>query len=235
MQYPWHFRVASPLLFAAALLTAGVPLSSAQSQEPKPATGTERATPVPLATPLAQTGFSGDRWLGPNFEVAITWDPAIWSVGSEQIDAGYEGVSLSSAESTVYIEAFQDASGDAKACLETATDDIASRDGVSDVTPIPDRRVPQATGAPHQLIGFVLTSSDDEPYRGLEYVECLALPSAHGMLQITWQTPASAYQDELPAVSDLLSGLELPPGTLPIPVPDLPEMPPDLEPNSVAT
>lgn len=231
MRYPWLFRVAGPLLVTAILFVASGFPTGAQSQEPKP---TSAATPLPQATPVAQTSLVGNTWEIPEFGVTLSWDAAVWTVESEQLDVGYAGLSLSTANSTVYIEAFEDPAGDTEACLESATNDISSRAGVSEVTPLADRPMPNASKAPHQLFGFVLTTADNEPFRGLEYVECRALPDEGGMAQLTWQAPVGSYNAELPAVSALFSALSVPGQPPLIPAPELPEMPPDLAPNSAA-
>ena len=108
-----------PILTVVILLSIGLTtVTVAQSQEPKPELP---ATPVAQpGTPVpgdAATGISGSSWQGPNFGVRIHWDPDVWSVEREFIDAEYDGLQLGTPISTVYLEAYNGFGGDAAGLL----------------------------------------------------------------------------------------------------------------------
>lgn len=198
----------------AVLLAFGlVAVAAAQSQEPKPSTnatqvaGTETAV---AATPVS--GVSGSTWAGPNWNVAIAWDPATWTVEGELIDAGYDGLQIGTASSTVYIEAYDGFAGDASACLDDAESEIRSRDGVSEVEVLEGRQLPDiGAGAwPTRLFGLIAELPDGSPYRGVELVQCRTLVPGTAVLELTWQTAANVYNQELPLVDTLFATLTVP-------------------------
>ncbi|MCA9878877.1 MAG: hypothetical protein KC442_13890 [Thermomicrobiales bacterium] len=214
---------------ATSALLAGHLSSQAQSQEPKPA-----PPPVAVATPLPQveagsprTGVTGNTWLGPNFGVGITWDANIWVVESEQVERAYDGLRLGTPVSSVFVEAFEGFPADPVMCLEDANAEIAGREFVTEVVPLPNRPLPD-TGSDEgvrQLFGIAAKLSDGTVYRGAEYVECRQLPGG-AMMELTWQVPVEAFNAELPLVNDLFASLLVPgDGSEPPAPPELPELP----------
>lgn len=205
-------RVTVVAIVAVMILSAS-PLLAAQSQEPKP---TQAATPVappdgPMIAPT-ETGVSGAAWEGPGWSVAVTWDPATWSVQNEMIAAGYDGLQIGTPDSTVFIEAYEGFSGDADACLADAVREIREREGVTEVADLEGRPLPDAgtERGPASLLGILATTPDGQPFRGVEYVECRVLAPGSAVMELTWQTTAARFNDELPLVSDLFSAITLP-------------------------
>jgi hypothetical protein len=202
------------ILFSIALAAVTV----AQSQEPKPELP---ATPVSQpATPVSEdeaTGVSGSSWQGPNFGVRLRWDPEVWSVEGEFIDEGYDGLQVGTAMSTAYLEAFNGFDGDAAACFAAAEQEIAEREGVSEVVPLSDRPLPVAEevrgGA--GLFGVTATLPDGTTYRGVEYVECRTVIPGQTVLEITWQAQTQAFNEDFSHVEELLAAIELPAESLP--------------------
>jgi hypothetical protein len=201
-----------PPLLAALLSLTLIAVAAAQSQEPKPSgiatTVTETATPA--GTPVS--GVLDSTWVGPNWGVGIAWDPSAWSVEGELIDAGYDGLQLGTAQSTVYVEAYDGFAGDAQACLDDAEGEIRARDGVSEVEVLQGRQLP-AIGAetwPTRLFGLIAELPDGSPYRGVELVQCRSLVPGTAVLELTWQTAANAYNQELPLVDTLFATLSTP-------------------------
>jgi hypothetical protein len=226
-----------PILAAVGLIATGMLLVSqagslAQSQEPKPS-----PEPVLLATPVPQveaggpgTGITGNTWLGPSFGVGITWDADTWVVESEQIERGYEGLRLGTPAASVFLEAYEGFPSDPTSCLEDANAEIAGRELVTEVVPLENRPLPETgfTDGARRLFGIAATLEDGTVYRGAEYVECRQLPDG-AMLELTWQVPVEAFNDELPLANDLFANLVVP-GAGPD-LPELPASPPDLVPE----
>jgi hypothetical protein len=223
------------VLIAACLALGAIVAVNGQSQEPKPKPGGIPATPVAprdaqaVATPA--TGVSGTSWEGPNWGVRVSWNPAVWSVEGELIDAGYDGLQIGTPASTIFIEAYDGFAGSAEDCLADAEREIGERESVSELVTLSGRPLP-STGAdqgPARLFGLVAKLASGQPFRGTEYVECRTLVSGRAVMEITWQTAASAYSDELPLVEALLGTIEMAGSSEP---PLLPSTPPLAEPDT---
>ena len=171
-----------------------------------------------------------NTWLGPNFGVGITWDPETWVVESEQIEQGYDGLRLGTPASSVFLEAYEGYPSDPASCLDDANAEIAGRDFVTEVVPLENRPLPETgfTDGARKLFGIAATLEDGSVYRGAEYVECRQLPDG-AMLELTWQVPVEAFNDDLPLVNDLVANLVVP-GAGPD-LPELPASPPDPAPE----
>ena len=61
-----------------------------------------------------------------------------------------------------------------------------------------------------QLFGVVAELPDGTIYRGAEYVACRSLEPDAAVLETTWQTATSSYNDELPRVRELFASLDIP-------------------------
>jgi hypothetical protein len=187
--------------------------ASAQTQEHKPGTPASpvAGTEVP-SDELPSSGVSGSTWEGPNFGVRLTWDPAEWSVEDEFINTRYDGLQLGTSISTVYVEAYEGFRGDAAACLAEAEQQIRDREGVTDVTPVSGHSlpVPDDVRGESELFGVTATLPDGTVFHGIEYVECRTLVPRQAVLELTWQTITSAFDEDLPRVEVLFSALDLP-------------------------
>lgn len=186
----------------------------AQSQESKP--GRESATPpIAAATPVgtvAMTGLDNARWRSPARGIQVEWQPEIWTVDNELIDTAYEGLQLGSDASTVYIEAYEGFNGLAEECLKAAEQEITERPNSREVTRLSGRTLPEDAGASFsaQLFGVIAELPDGTIYRGVEYVACRSLEPGVAVLETTWQTATSSYNDELPHVRELFASLSIP-------------------------
>lgn len=216
-------------LLATLFTFALVAVATAQSQEPKP---TDNATPAnetetPSATPAS--GVVDSTWVGPNWDVGIAWDAAVWTVEGELIDAGYDGLQLGTPSSTVYVEAYDGFAGDANECLDDAEAEIRARDGVSEVEVLEGRQLPEIEAAtwPTRLFGLVAELPDGSPYRGVELVQCRSVAPGTAVLELTWQVAANIYNQELPLVDTLFATLTMPIAAAPEATP-LPEATPVL-------
>lgn len=207
-------RVALCLAFVEGATAFTVAATLAQSQEPKP--GHELATPpIVEATPVAAaatTGLHGSNWQSPAWGIQIEWEADTWSVENELIDATYEGLQLGSDASTVYIEAIEGFNGSAEECLATAEQEIAERPNTREVTRLSGRPLPEDAddSIAAELFGVVADLPDGTVYRGAEYVACRSLEPGVAILETTWQTATSSYNDELPFVSELFATLTFP-------------------------
>jgi hypothetical protein len=182
-----------------------------QSQEPKPPLPGDQSTPVAVSTPLPETtGIDGNSWQGPRWGVGVTWDPAFWVVEDEFLTPEYDGIRLGTPRSTVYVEAYEGFGGDALACLADAEEEIRARQNLSEVSPLEGQTLPPAadTGAA-QLFGLVVNRQDGTPFRIVEMASCRQLVPGEAVLELTWQTSAESFNDELPLVSALFDSLDL--------------------------
>ena len=204
-------------LIATVFFSAALTLSAAQTQEPKP----DAPSPSPVSQQQQQqpppagdsvTGVDGATWEGPNWGVRLSWDPAEWSVEAESIQPGYDGLQIGTPRTTVFVEAYDGFSGDAEACFADAEREISTRDGVSEVVPLPSRPLPVSEDArgPAQLFGVTAALDDGTPYRGIEYVECRTLVPGLAVVELTWQGVVGAFDEDFPLVEGLLASLELP-------------------------
>lgn len=226
---PKHRIAITVATLAAGALLTSQSLGLAQSQEPKPP-----APPIAIGTPQPQagapaSGLTGNTWQSPNFGVGVTWDPVAWAVNSEQIDLGYDGLLLGTDASSLFIEAYEGFPDTPQLCLEDANAEIAGRDLVTEVVPLPNRPLPETgfTEGARQLFGITARENDGTVYRGAEYVECRELPGG-AMLEISWQVPIASYNAELPVVNALMANLVIP-GAEPL-IPELPGEPPANDP-----
>ena len=203
-----------PILTVVILLSIGLTtVTVAQSQEPKPELpATPVAQPGTPAPGDTATGISGSSWQGPNFGVRIHWDPDVWSVEREFIDAEYDGLQLGTPISTVYLEAYNGFGGDAAACFAPAEQEIREREGVSEVVPLSDRPVPVARGSSRgsRALWSDCYPTGRDPYRGVEYVECRTVYPGQTVLEITWQAATQAFNEDFANVEELLAAIELP-------------------------
>jgi hypothetical protein len=211
---PQRFSLHHLLILAVAiLLSAGLAaVATAQSQEPKPELpATPVATPESQVTEGTATGVSGSSWQGPNFGVRVQWDPAVWSVEAEFIDAAYDGLQIGTPISTVYLEAYDGFGGDAAACFAAAEQELSEREGVSEVVPLTDRPLPVAAEERGEagLFGLTATLPEGTVYRGVEYVECRTVFPGETVLEITWQAVTQAFNEDFANVEELLATIEM--------------------------
>jgi hypothetical protein len=209
-----NIRQPIPILIALAVLLVGLAGgANAQTQEHKPGA---QASPVPAtevsSNELPSSGVSGSAWEGPNFGVRLSWDPAEWSVEDEYIDPGYDGLQLGTSISTVYVEAYDGFDGDAAACLTEARQQIGEREGVTEVTPISGHSLPVSDDVrgEAELFGVTAKLADGSVFHGIEYVECRTLIPGQAVLELTWQTITSAFDEDLPRSEALFGTLDLP-------------------------
>jgi hypothetical protein len=195
-------RHVSVILLVMLVSVGFVTVAGAQSQEPKPALP---ATPIAETDPPvdpALSGVSGSSWEGPNSGVRVSWDPAIWSVEGEFIDAGFDGLQLGTPISTVYLEAYDDFGGDAGACFTAAEQELGEREA--------------------GLFGITATLPDGTIYRGVEYVECRTIVPGQSVLEVTWLAVTQAFSEDFPHVETLLAAIEMPTETRPAATPVAP-------------
>ena len=227
------YCLAGQSLLALLIAVSTVISVHAQSQESKPTRQAPPATPTMQAETGAseprQSGVSGTSWEGPSAGVTFSWDPEIWTVEQELIEAGYDGLQIGTTDSTIFVEAYEGFAGDAEACLDASEQEIRDREGVSEVVAIEGRPLP-ATGdlqGPSRLFGIVAATPDERAYRSIEYVECRTLVSGTSVLELTWQTSVAAFNQEFPLVEVLFASVELPGDA-----PGFPVAPPSIDPNT---
>lgn len=209
-------RVIPVLVLAVSLSLGLATLGAAQSQEPKP---------VLPATPVAESdlptdddgtsGVSGSSWQGANWGVSVSWDPGVWTVEAEFADTGYDGLQIGTPRSTVYLEAYAGFAGDAAACFAGAAEEIATREGVTEVVPLSGRPLPapDAVGGEAQLFGLTLTLPDGTIVRAVEYVECRTIVPDLAVFEITWQTATATFNQDFPNVEALLATIDVAEGS----------------------
>jgi hypothetical protein len=144
--------------------------------------------------------------------VRIRWDPAVWSVEGEFIDAGYDGLQIGTPISTVYLQTYNGFGGDAAACFAAAEQEIGEREGVSEVVSLTNRPLPVAADVRGEagLFGLTATLPDGNVYRGVEYVECRTVYPGETVLEITWPAITQAFNEDFANVEELLATIEMP-------------------------
>jgi hypothetical protein len=219
-----------PVIVLAMLFSAGLAtFAGAQSQEPKPILP---ATPVAESDlpnlDSATSGVSGSSWEGPNWGVRVSWDPAIWSVEDELIQDGFDGLQIGTPVSTVYFGAYDGFAGDAAACFADAERQLAEREGVTEVVPLPGRPLPVAEDVRGEagLFGITATLPDGNTYRGVEYVECRTVVPEVSVLEIRWQAVTQAVSEDFANVETLLAAIEMPVAPRPAATPIVPRATP---------
>ena len=188
-------------------------VSRGQSQEPKP--------PLP-ATPIAGTDLTEGE-LPLTGVVDSTWQGTeLWrfhQLGCRGLGgrgrkqrAWLRRAQMGTPLSTVFIEVYEGFNGDAAACLADAEREISERPGLSEVAPLEGRPAPvseDVRGAA-RLFGLTATLEDGSPFRGVEYVECRTAIPGVSVVEITWQTAASSFNEDFPRVESLLGTLSVP-------------------------
>lgn len=164
---------------------------------------------TPEAGDLA--GVDGDAYESPTFGYTLDWDGEIWTVESATSDGEADTLELASENSLVTITAYAGFDGDAAACVEAAEDEIASRDGVSDVTTLDDDEgEPLIEGDAeysYAYYGYTLEDGGDS-VDAYEYVECSSLGDGETVLQISQMAPLRDSEQELDALEDVLETFE---------------------------
>ena len=211
VHYPRVLKCMAIACFVAGLAISG---AAAQSQEPKPVSESavspsSDATPVPSTVP---SGIEGHEWRSPTWGVQVAWSSDDWTVENEMLDSPYEGLQLGSEASTVFVEAYEGFNGSPQACLAQAEQEIAERSNTREVTRLSSRPLPGPISdtSESELFGVVADLPDGTIYRGAEYVSCYPLQPGLAVLELTWQTGTTSYNDELPGVNELFSSLILP-------------------------
>lgn len=228
-------RIAAVLTAAGLFFGAGIAVVG-QSQEPKPGSrGTPIAPPEASVAGTPVSGVSDASWEGPNWGIRVAWDPEIWSVEGELIDAGYDGLQIGTPGSTVFIETYTGFDGDADDCLADAEREIGERESVSEVVALSGRQLPEtkSDSGVSQLFGTVATLPGGDVFRGTEFVMCQTLVAGEAVLELTWQTTSASYNEELPKVEELFAAIERDAdnsGTGPL----LPSLPPVADPATAS-
>lgn len=156
-------------------------------------------------------GVDGNAYESPEFGYTLEWDEEIWTVESATSDDDADTLVLTSENSVVTVTAYAGFDGDAAACVEAVEDEIAGRDGVSDVTILEDDEgVPITEGDEeysYVYYGYTLEDGGDrEDY--YESVECSSFGDGETVLQISQVAPLQDAEQEINALEDLLESLE---------------------------
>ncbi len=172
------------------------------------------STPEEGSTPESgATGVKGSSYVGPTFGFRITWDEDLWSVEEEANDADYDGIQLGTDRTSVFLEGYTGFRGDTDACLADAAQQLEDNDKISDFRRAKGVDVPETgstSDAASQLYRYTVELDDGGTADVLEYIECRTLVEDKAVLEITARVGADYYEDELPAVSDLLTNLRIP-------------------------
>lgn len=143
------------------------------------------------ATP---TGVSGDAYTSPTFGYRVTWDGAVWSVGDESSQNGYDSLQLTTKSSKLYLEGMYFYRGDPAACLDGERLRTADENKLADLTPAVDAggqpAVGQAVGSAHGVYRLVPTAGDGTTFDGFVYITCRTVLPGAAVLVITAFVPA---------------------------------------------
>ena len=177
------------LVIVATLAGSALPLvqANAQTQGTKPDVSATVAPPGDAAS-----GVVGNGYTSPGFGFGVTWDAAIWRVEDEAALAGYEGVQLGTDVVTVFVEGYDDFSGNARECLGAATLQIVDREGVTEFQPVTSRDLPVAPEDAGEAALYIYRQSF-ESGRSLEvaeYVECRTLIPGQACSRLPCKCPS---------------------------------------------
>src|SRR6187200_2343159 len=98
---------------------------------------------VAIALPLGgsalaqdQSGVNGNTYTAPTFGYTLSWDDEVWEVTDDYSEDGYDGISLASDESLLYIESFYFYQGDPVECLDGERTALANQGDLADLDPL---------------------------------------------------------------------------------------------------
>jgi hypothetical protein len=192
------------------------------------------ATPDATTAPAASADPS--RFASPTWGWSIAW-PDGWTRVDVGLDPALESVSLDNGTSTVTIVAFEQAAGDAMACLRDWEGRLlgAFRDGsIVDLAPVTNADGSSLWGGDAQRArgGYAYRFADtpDDPPQA-EVIECRHL-SDTAVVQAQYLVPAASFAEEVPRFEALLAGLEVAtPAATPRTQPTEPSVEPSVEPT----
>ncbi len=194
------------------LATVKLPKVSQAEKTPKAA-----STPDGDSTPeTGATGVKGSTYVGPTYGFRVSWDKDLWSVEEEANEQDYDGLQIGTDRTSVFLEGYTGFRGDADACLADAAQQLKEYDKISDFRRARGTDLPETGGggdAAAQLYRYTVELDDGSTADVLEYIECRTLVADEAVLEITARVGADYYEDELPAIEDLLTSLGIPSAT----------------------
>ena len=147
-----------------------------------------------------RTSDAGETYVSPTWDYTVSWDPATWVATGEERDEGIEFHVMGSVIVLAVVEGVEDYDGDPEACLtgmvEASQGDtplVASEDYPAPAT------VDDAVGGVYELGTFAVA-----------YFECRPLVEGEAVLQVRFVAPTENYEAALPALEELLAGIETP-------------------------
>jgi hypothetical protein len=144
------------------------------------------------ATP---TGVDGASYTSPTFGYSVNWDGAVWSVGDESSQNGYDSLQRTTNSSKLDLEGMSFYRGDPAACLDGERLRTADENNLADLQPAVDASgqpmVGEAIGSAHGVYRLVSTAADGTTFDGFVYITCRTVLPGAAVLVITAFVPAS--------------------------------------------
>jgi predicted metalloprotease len=170
---------------------------------------------VAIALPLGRTalaqdqsGVDGNTYTAPTFGYTLSWDEEVWQVTDEYSEDGYDGISLASDESLLYIESFYFYQGDPVQCLEGERAALAEQGDLDDLDPMTN-----ADGEPIESTdegsasGLYVWPESDEFEASVVYVECRTLIPDSAVMVITAFLDPDDLESGIGTVDEVVSSI----------------------------
>jgi hypothetical protein len=161
----------------------------------------------------ARGGGEEGSYVSPTFGYELTWSDE-WEVLDEASEGGYDYLELSNGVVGVYLEGFFGFDGDPVACVDDTGDLLTEEADDGEVFVAEDE-----DGAPIEgeddgtawtVYSYAVTYEDGDSEDLFADVQCWTLQEGASVLALTVIVLAEDYEDQLPAISDLVDGLFLP-------------------------
>lgn len=176
-----------------------------------------------LATPATRTrttppngtgdGVDGDRYQSPSIGYILTWDEGVWTVVDADSSDAVDTLTLSNGTGLFTLNGAENAFADAGACFAAASRAIADREEVAgEVVVLEGDNGPLEAGNARNYYGFygyTVTDDSGDDRDLYEYVECLVLPDAEAMLQLSFSAPIDQFEAENERFAELRRGLDV--------------------------
>jgi len=200
-------------LVAVVALLAGLPALAGAQAGTAPA-GTAPAGTASATATAANGGVSGNNYTSPTYGYRLSWNP-LWRVESATSQSKVDVLELNDNVSDITFQGSPARGRDAKACLNGVISQLKSTQGFTEVTAAKGNSGKALAGGDASdawaVYDFVYTpQAGGSESNVTAYLECYAMPSVQGVLQIAQFVEGGKYNDEIPARSALFDSLKLP-------------------------
>ena len=150
----------------------------------------------------------GGEFAGVHYDFAVAYDEDVWTA-EEYTEEDFDWLGLTSEYGQVTIIATS-SDVDLQGCLDTLLEDEYDY-ATGNIDPAPRSfDLPEtARDAEGALYAYEGVTEDGEPVDTIVYFECRAIDEGESLIGITFVTTPEQYEDALPALEELLNGIEI--------------------------